>query len=94
MSGGSMNYLCFKMEEYTSYIDDKELKDLWIDLSTLMHDLEWSLDGDISREDYENSLLGFKNKWFINGENTRAERLRKYIHESLHDLEQELDKLI
>lgn len=94
MSGESMDYLYCKMKDYIDYIDDKEIKDLWRDLSYLMHDLEWYLSGDISKKDYECSLLGFKNKWFANGEDTRAERLRGYIRESLHNLEQELDILI
>lgn len=94
MSGGSMDYLYCSMEECTQFIDDKEIRDLWIDLSGLMHDLEWYRDGDISREDYKNSVLGFKNKWFVNGDNTRAERLRGYINDELDEFKEKLNNLI
>ena len=41
MSGGSMDYLCYKIENQLSYVDDLEIKDLMTDLAELMHDLEW-----------------------------------------------------
>lgn len=91
MSGGSMDYLCYKIENQLSYIDDPEIKDLMTDLAELMHDLEWWQSGDYSRDSYEETLSKFKAKWF--GDN-RNERLKEYINTSLDGIKAEIDKLI
>lgn len=91
MSGGSMDYLCYKIENQLSYVDDLEVKDLMTDLAELMHDLEWWQSGDYGRDSYEETLLKFKAKWF--GDN-RNERLKEYINTSLDGIKAEIDKLI
>ena len=91
MSGGSMDYLCYKIENQLSYVDDLEVKDLMTDLAELMHDLEWWQSGDYSRDSYEETLSKFKAKWF--GDN-RNERLKEYINTSLDGIKAEIDKLI
>jgi hypothetical protein len=91
VSGGSMDYLCYKIENQLSYIDDPEIKDLMTDLAELMHDLEWWQSGDYSRDSYEETLSKFKAKWF--GDN-RNERLKEYINTSLDGIKAEIDKLI
>lgn len=91
MSGGSMDYLCYKIENQLSYVDDLEVKELMTDLAELMHDLEWWQSGDYSRDSYEETLSKFKAKWF--GDN-RNERLKEYINTSLDSIKAEIDKLI
>ena len=59
MSGGSMDYFCFRLEEYAHYVDDKEINSLMHDLADLLHDLEWYTSGDYGKETYEKSLKEF-----------------------------------
>lgn len=91
MSGGSMNYFCYRLEEYAEYFHDKEIKALTKDLADLFHDLEWYESGDYGKDTYERSLAEFKNKWF--GE-TRNERLKEYLNAALDDAKAEINKLI
>lgn len=91
MSGGIMEYACFKIEEYADYVDDKEIKDLMKDLAKLMHDLEWYKSGDYSKYQYEKTLAEFKAKWF--GEK-RSERLKEYLFVALDDMKEEIENLI
>lgn len=77
MSGGSHNYICFRIEEdLCGQMDDVELNDLVEDVAKLAHDLEWWHSADIGEEDYRKAVAEFKAKWF--GEN-RNKRLAKYI---------------
>ena len=91
MSGGSMNYAFHHIDDLADYVDDKEIKDLMKDLSSLMHDLEWWQSGDYSQCDYEETLFKFKEKWFGD---KRNERLKEYITESLDNMKWEIEKLI
>lgn len=91
MSGGCMDYLCFKMQDACERIEDKEIKDLMKDLAELMHDLEWWQDGDYSSSDYYETLDKFKAKWFGD---RRNERLKEYLNNTLDEMKWEIDKLI
>lgn len=91
MSGGSMNYICFKIEEAADYVTDKEIKDLLIDLAKLMHDLEWYESADYSREPYEKTLMEFKKKWF--GDN-RNQRLKEYLKATIDEMKKEIEMII
>ena len=91
MSGGEMDYLCYKMEEVSEKIEDKEIKHLMIDLANLMHDLEWYLSGDYSIETYHKTLKAFKTKWFYENRN---DRLKEYINERLDEMKSEMERLI
>ena len=91
MSGGTMNYICYKIEECADYVDDKEIKDLIKDMSKLMHDLEWYESGDYGKLEYEATLSEFKAKWF--GEN-RNKRLKEYLNSTLDDMKREIENLI
>jgi hypothetical protein len=64
MSGGSMDYFFGRMEEITHLIPDLEIRALWKDLCTLMHDIEWYTSGDYGDETYSKAVMKFKNKWF------------------------------
>ena len=91
MSGGSLNYICYKLEDVASSIDDKEVRDLVNDLAELLHDLEWYMSGDYGEDSYEETLSKFKAKWF--GDN-RNERLKEYLNTALDDMKKEIEKLI
>lgn len=91
MSGGSMNYICFKLSNAADHIQDKEVKDLTKDLAELLHDLEWYESGDYGRDDYESQLNRFKKKWFTD---SRNERLKKYLNDSLDGLKSEIENLL
>ena len=91
MSGGSMDYLCYKIENQLPYVDDLEIKDLMTDLAELMHDLEWWQSGDYGRDSYEETLSKFKAKWF---KGDRQERLKGYIDEQIGIVRSQLYSLI
>lgn len=91
MSGGSMNYAFHHLNDMADYVEDKEIKDLLNDLSSLMHDLEWWQSGDYSSSDYYESLDEFKKKWFGG---TRNERLKEYLNSELDEMKLKIEKLI
>lgn len=92
MSGGSHDYICYKInEELCGKMEDRELNDLINDISILAHDLEWYHSGDIGRESYVKSIKAFKKKWF---KANRDERLRGYVDEAVAALKEEFYALI
>lgn len=92
MSGGSCNYVCYKIkEELCGRMEDAELNDLMDDIAELAHALEWYLSCDTDKSSYENKVLEFKQKWF---KTSREERLKKYIDGSLDNMRRDLYKLI
>ena len=92
MSGGSHNYICYRIEEdLVGQMEDRELNDLMKDIATLAHDLEWYHSDDTSHDDYRESVRKFKDKWF---KQSREERLKKYIEESLQKTREELLNMI
>jgi len=92
MSGGCMNYAYRHLDDMADDVEDREIKDLLKDLSSLMHDLEWWQSGDYSSSDYYENLDAFKKKWF--GDSSRNERLREYINSELDDMKFKIEKLI
>lgn len=92
MSGGSHNYIFCKIEEdLVGQMEDRELNDLMKDIATLAHDLEWYHSSDTSRDDYRESARKFKDKWF---KQSREERLKKYVEESIQEIKEELLNMI
>lgn len=92
MSGGSHNYICYQIEEYlVGQMEDRELDDLIKDIVTIAHDLEWYHSNDTSRDKYRESVRKFKDKWF---KQSREERLKKYIEESIQKTKEELMDMI
>lgn len=92
MSGGSYDYTYGRIEDYyVGSMKDIELDDLMKDIVELTHDLEWADSGDISDEDYFETVTKFKNKWF---KQSRNERLKKYIDEKTDKTKKELYNLI
>lgn len=92
MSGGSHNYICYKIEEeLVGQMKDPELNDMMKDISDLAHDLEWADSGDYNNDDYMKSVRQFKEKWF--GKN-RTKRLRGYIDKQVEEVRKELYAMI
>lgn len=87
MSGGSMNYFYAQLEEYASFLKDKELVELAEDMARLFHDREWYDSGDIGAGGWNLSVEEFKRKWFSA---PREERLERYVDEALSDLKMSL----
>ena len=92
MSGGSCNYVCYKIEEeLCGRMEDPELNDLMKDIVELAHSLEWYLSCDTSRDSYIENVKRFKEKWF---KAVRNERLKSYIDKDLSDTRDKLYTLI
>ena len=72
MSGGSMDYVCWRIEEQADKMGDPELIAFVKDVAALKHDREWNLSGDTCDETKE----AFKKKWF---KSSRASRLKGLI---------------
>jgi len=90
MSGGSLDYICFRIEEIAPKVPDRELRKMTFDFAELLHDLEWYLSCDTSEKDWNAARDKFKKKWFGN----RDERLQAIIEESVDELKSELLEMI
>ena len=91
MSGGSHNYIGYRIEEQlVGQMEDAELDDLMKDIVTLAHDLEWMDSGDIGEDNYRETVKWFKEKWFAN---SREDRLKGYVDEKIEALRRELNLL-
>lgn len=92
MSGGAMDHLYYRVDEHADmFLPDLEMRDLMLDLSKVLHDLEWWRSGDYSQDVYEESLKEFKDKWF---KSDRSERLKSYIDSDLKETREQLYKMI
>lgn len=79
MSGGSLDYFCYTLEDHADDLGDKELNDLVKDLAKLFHDREWFLSGDTGEGTWNEARDAFKAKWFT--EHGRQERIETYLAE-------------
>ena len=92
MSGGSYEYICYRLEEECKgRMYDAEMNDMIKDLVEVLHDLEWWQSGDSSEKDYRVTLSKFKQKWF---HGNREERLKRYIDEQTSIVRRQLYKMI
>ena len=92
MSGGSHNYICYRIEEeLCGQMHDAELNDLMRDIAQLAHDVEWYDSCDYGDETYKECVDKFKAKWF---KGDRTERLKGYVDKAVEDVRQELYKLL
>ena len=65
MSGGSYDYMYYKVEDtYVDKMYDIELDEMMSDLVRLLQDLEWWQSADTCEETYRKSVTNFKKKWF------------------------------
>ena len=92
MSGGSMNYVCYTIEEQSRHREDRELIDIAKDMAKLFNDAEWWNSSDIDEKDYRETVKWFKDKWLRNG--NVDERLRGYIDQIFDDAKQECKLLV
>ena len=79
MSGGSLDYFYFRLEEHVGDFKDRELDDLVKDLAQLFHDREWYLSGDTGEGNWNEARDKFKEKWFT--PTGREERIEQYLDE-------------
>lgn len=92
MSGGSYDYICYKLSnECDGRMYDAEMNDLIKDLCEVLHSLEWWQSGDTSESSYREELSRFKAKWF---KGDRQERLKGYIDEQIDIVRSQLYSLI
>lgn len=91
MSGGSMDYLCYRVEEVADQMGDRELIELIKDVAELLHDREWYLSGDYGDETWEKCAQKFKRKWF---EQPRKDRLKALIEQTFNEAKRECMSMI
>ncbi len=80
MSGGRFEYFYLRLEELAKDIapvtteEERELSNLLLDLSAVLHDLEWWKSGDIGYEDFCETWIKFKKVWLKSkmGEKSRS----------------------
>ena len=89
MSGGSMDYACYKVSEIAEIEEDLVIKNMLKDLSDYLHDEEWYRSADIGRERYIKTRKEFKKKWF----DTPID-LKPYIDEEIERIKNEMYELI
>lgn len=87
MSGGSMNYFCYRLEEYSNVLGDKELNELVKDLVKVFHDKEWADSGDYSDGTYNKTVAEFKEKWFGR---SYEERAKSIVDDAIREIYQTL----
>ena len=92
MSGGAMDYICYRFDEYADMVEDKEISELLKDLGELLHDEEWYKSADYGREQYLETLNKFKKKWLKKG--SREERLREIVNGELDRFKNRLNDMI
>lgn len=91
MSGGSMDYICYRIDDIADMLEDKEMIELAKDFANLLHDCEWYHSSDIGRNDYFDAVDEFKNKWF---KSERKERLINYINDIFDNAKKQCFELI
>ena len=92
MSGGSHNYICYRIEEeLCGRMHDAELDDLMKDIAELAHDVEWYDSGDYGDETYREQVEKFKTKWF---KQSRTDRLKWYVDKAIDDVRSEMYELL
>ena len=93
MSGGSMNYICWALENAAEgMMQDAELEELVHDFAEVLHDCEWYHSADICEETYRETVRKFKRKWI--GGKGRNERLKAIIEKRIGEVREELMQMI
>lgn len=65
MSGGSCDYICYRIEEtLVGKMNDPVMDELVKDFVGVAHDLEWWQSDDYSENTYRKTVEDFKAKWF------------------------------
>ncbi len=89
MSGGSLNYICYTIEDVlVGEMYDEFMNEFVKDFAELTRDLEWWLSADYGEETYRKSLKEFKNKWFKNYDQREKEAIKKIKEKAIKEIEE------
>lgn len=92
MSGGSCDYICYRIEEtLVGKMNDPVLDELMKDIVEVAHDLEWWQSDDYSEDVYRRTVKAFKEKWFTKTGLSKV--VRKLLADRVNDDLLMLDKL-
>ena len=94
MSGGNFNYVDATLrdeiygwsETWHNVFEDREISELVWDILDLIHDYDWYVSGDTSRETYLKAKANFKNKWF----NNRDVVVKRVVDTAIEEVKAEL----
>lgn len=94
MSGGHFDYVDsrLKSEIYGwtdkpgNVFEDREFSELVWDVLDLIHEYDWYVSGDTSKETYLKAKAKFKKKWM----NNRGLRVRRIVDNAINQVRQEL----
>ena len=91
MSGGSFDYMFYKVEEaYCGHMEDEELDGMMCDLCKLLKELEWYVSSDTSEEQYRAEIKSFKAKWFDTPQDTRIKQnIIKHLNDAIEIIKRE-----
>lgn len=93
MSGGSMNYVCWTLENAAEgMMCDAELEELLHDFAEVLHDCEWYHSADINMDTYMKTVRKFKAKWI--GGKGRRKRLTEIIDKRIEETRTELMRML
>ena len=89
MSGGSLSYICYSIENnLVGEMRDEIMNEFVKDFAELTHDLEWWLSRDYGEETYRKSLKEFKEKWFKNYDEREKEAIKKIKEKAIKEIEE------
>lgn len=89
MSGGSLSYICYTIENnLVGEMRDEVMNEFVKDFAELTHDLEWWLSADYGEETYRKSLKEFKNKWFKNYDQREKEAIKKIKEKAIKKIKE------
>lgn len=89
MSGGSMDYACFKVREIADMEEDLVIKSLLKDLADYLHAEEWYLSGDTGIDSYIEKRKAFKEKWF-----GKPIDMKPYVDDEINAFKRKIYQLI
>ena len=89
MSGGSMEYACYKVSNIADIEEDLVIRSLLKDLSEYLHAEEWYRSGDTSRKTYNAARKKFKKKWL----DTQVD-VKPYVDQMFEDFRTQVYALI
>lgn len=89
MSGGSLNYICYTIENnLVGEMRDEMMNEFVKDFAKVAHDLEWWLSSDYGEETYRKTLKEFKEKWFKNYDQREKEAIKKIKEKAIKEIEE------
>ena len=94
MSGGRFDYVDSRLkneifgwaDQPSNVFEDREISELVWDVLDLIHEYDWYVSGDTSKETYLKAKAKFKKKWFSN----RGVRVRGIVDAALEQCKDEL----